>query len=167
VNGDTDNKKEERKNKIGGGASIPWCVPEWRINVLPGSGIVYKNHSRYRDASEDIQGFESFVRFHDSIYIKRLICGSNFKCIKFDTMRNIVLTSLMMVALAASAQKADKLIAIPHPLFWENKPLSYSIVNDNLTIVAGEKPICFATRMLLTIQTMPRSLFSKAMKTLY
>jgi regulation of enolase protein 1 (concanavalin A-like superfamily) len=58
-------------------------------------------------------------------------------------MKNIILASFMLVTLAANAQKTDKLVAIPHPLFWENKPLSYSIVNDNLTIVAGEKTDMF------------------------
>lgn len=49
----------------------------------------------------------------------------------------------MLVTLCACAQKADKLSAIPHPLFWENKPLTYSIDNNNLTIVAGEKTDMF------------------------
>jgi uncharacterized protein len=49
----------------------------------------------------------------------------------------------MLVTLAASAQKTDKLATVPHPLFWENKPLSYSILNENLTIVAGEKTDMF------------------------
>ena len=55
MNGDTDNKKKEGKNKISRSASIPGSVPERRINVLPGSRIVYKNHGRYGDAAENIQ----------------------------------------------------------------------------------------------------------------
>lgn len=58
-------------------------------------------------------------------------------------MKKIVLVSFMLVTLAACAQKADKLVAIPHPLFWENKPLGYSITNNVLTIVAGEKTDMF------------------------
>jgi hypothetical protein len=70
VNRNPDNKKEERKDKIGGGASIPRCVPEWRINVFPCSGIVHQDHGRYGDAAENIQRFETLANFHDSIYKK-------------------------------------------------------------------------------------------------
>jgi uncharacterized protein len=58
-------------------------------------------------------------------------------------MKNLTLASLLLVTLAASAQRADKLAAIPYPLFWENKPLSYSIANNELTIIAGEKTDMF------------------------
>lgn len=58
-------------------------------------------------------------------------------------MKNIVLVSFMLVTLGVSAQKADRLAAIPHPLFWENKPLTYTITNNDLTIVAGEKTDMF------------------------
>jgi uncharacterized protein len=58
-------------------------------------------------------------------------------------MKNMILASLILVTLNTCAQKADKLTAIPHPLFWENKPLSYSIANNDLTIVAGEKTDMF------------------------
>ena len=49
----------------------------------------------------------------------------------------------MLVTLGVCAQKGDKLSAIHHPLFWENKPLTYSITNNDLTIVAGEKTDMF------------------------
>lgn len=58
-------------------------------------------------------------------------------------MKNIILVSFMLLTLCACAQKADKLSAIPHPLFWENKSLTYSITNNDLTIIAGEKTDMF------------------------
>jgi len=58
-------------------------------------------------------------------------------------MKNIMLVSFMLVTLGVCAQKADKLSAIPHPLFWENKPLTYSITTNDLSIVAGEKTDMF------------------------
>jgi regulation of enolase protein 1 (concanavalin A-like superfamily) len=48
-----------------------------------------------------------------------------------------------LFSLCACAQKTDNLTAIPHKLFWENKPVSYSIVNNELTIVGGEKTDMF------------------------
>jgi len=54
-----------------------------------------------------------------------------------------MLVSFMLISLGVCSQKADKLSPIPHPLFWENKPLTYSITNNDLTIVAGEKTDMF------------------------
>jgi regulation of enolase protein 1 (concanavalin A-like superfamily) len=54
-----------------------------------------------------------------------------------------MLVSFMLVTLGVCAQKTDRLAAIPHPLFWENKPLTYTITNNDLTIVAGEKTDMF------------------------
>ena len=50
-----------------------------------------------------------------------------------------------MAYLNAGAQKpaALQISTIPHPLFWSNKPLSYSIRLDTLNIQAGEKTDMF------------------------
>lgn len=59
-------------------------------------------------------------------------------------MKNLILFAILIVlSLVACAQKADNITTIPHRLFLENKPLSYSIVNNELTIVAGEKTDMF------------------------
>jgi uncharacterized protein len=58
-------------------------------------------------------------------------------------MKAILFAFFTLVTLGSVAQQPDKLVAIPHPLFWENKPLSYKIVNNDLTIVAGEKTDMF------------------------
>jgi len=55
VNGDTYNKKKERKDKVCGSASIPWGMPERRINMFPCSGIVHQDHGRNGYAAEYIQ----------------------------------------------------------------------------------------------------------------
>jgi hypothetical protein len=53
------------------------------------------------------------------------------------------LVTIAMLSMSACAQKQDKINAIPHPLEWDNKPMRYSIINDALTIVAGEKTDMF------------------------
>jgi uncharacterized protein len=53
------------------------------------------------------------------------------------------LLSLLLFSQIACAQKSDNLATIPYKLFWENKPLSYSIIKNELTIVAGEKTDMF------------------------
>jgi uncharacterized protein len=50
---------------------------------------------------------------------------------------------LLLLSLSANAQKQDNIGTIPHKLFWENKPVSYTLVNNELTIVAGEKTDMF------------------------
>lgn len=57
--------------------------------------------------------------------------------------RIIYFAVVAMMAINACGQKQDKINAIPHPLTWENKPLNYSIKNDELIIVAGEKTDMF------------------------
>ena len=47
------------------------------------------------------------------------------------------------LTLNACAQKPDKIATIPYALSWENKPLSYSINNNELTMKAGEKTDMF------------------------
>jgi uncharacterized protein len=58
-------------------------------------------------------------------------------------MKAILFAFFALVTLGSVAQQPGKLVTIPHPLFWENKPLSYKIVNNDLTIVAGEKTDMF------------------------
>jgi uncharacterized protein len=59
-------------------------------------------------------------------------------------MKNYTLSFLLLLlSLCAIAQRQDNISAIPHKLFWENKPVSYTIVNNELTIVAGEKTDMF------------------------
>jgi len=58
-------------------------------------------------------------------------------------MKTILFAFFTLVTLGSCAQQPDKLVAIPHPLAWENKPLSYKIENNDLTIVAGEKTDMF------------------------
>jgi len=52
---------------------------------------------------------------------------------------------LCIFHLNVDAQNKDSLQirSIPHPLFWENKPLRYSIRMDTLVIKAGEKTDMF------------------------
>jgi hypothetical protein len=57
-------------------------------------------------------------------------------------MKSTFFTFLLLSQIAC-AQKPDKLASIPQKLFWENKPLSYTIANNELTIVAGEKTDMF------------------------
>ena len=67
-------------------------------------------------------------------------------------MRKIFFTSKFFVALLAfmltdycHAQKTNniKIASIPGPLSWHNNPISYSVKNNSLTIVAGEKTDMF------------------------
>lgn len=58
-------------------------------------------------------------------------------------MKNYTLSLLLLLSLCANAQKQDNISAIPRKLFWENKPVSYTLVNNELTIVAGEKTDMF------------------------
>ena len=59
-------------------------------------------------------------------------------------MKGITLLFLIMIiSMIAGAQKPGRIEAIPHELFWENKPLSYYMVRNELTIVAGEKTDMF------------------------
>ena len=58
-------------------------------------------------------------------------------------MKTIIFAFFTLIALGSCAQPPDKLVTIPHPLFWENKPLSCKIANNDLTITAGEKTDMF------------------------
>jgi len=58
-------------------------------------------------------------------------------------MKYSLLSFLMLLSQMACAQKTDHITTIPHKQFWENKPVSYSIANQELTIVAGEKTDMF------------------------
>jgi uncharacterized protein len=49
----------------------------------------------------------------------------------------------ILFSMASCGQTPDKIEAIPHNLFWENKPLRYSIEKNELTIVAGAKTDMF------------------------
>lgn len=49
----------------------------------------------------------------------------------------------ILFSMAVFGQKPDKIEAIPHNLFWENKPLHYSIEKNELIIVAGAKTDMF------------------------
>jgi regulation of enolase protein 1 (concanavalin A-like superfamily) len=57
--------------------------------------------------------------------------------------KSTLLLVLLHFFLVACAQKPENIATIPYKLFWENKPLSYSMVNNELTIVAGEKTDMF------------------------
>ena len=60
----------------------------------------------------------------------------NFACLTF-----VMLTLSAIPAL--SQGPALSLPQIPHPLFWENQPLSYSIQGDSLILDAGAKTDMF------------------------
>lgn len=56
----------------------------------------------------------------------------------------IVLITLYSVNnITAQQLKTIGITTIPHPLRWENTPLSYSLKNDELVLVAGEKTDMF------------------------
>lgn len=55
VDGDPNDKKEERKDKIGGCATVPGCMPQRRINMVPGARIVHQDHGGNGYAPEYIQ----------------------------------------------------------------------------------------------------------------
>jgi uncharacterized protein len=58
---------------------------------------------------------------------------------------SILLFVLLITSTGLRAQKSDslKIHGIPRGLFWENKPLGYSIKEDHLTIIAGPKTDMF------------------------
>ncbi len=56
----------------------------------------------------------------------------------------IVLITLYSVYNTTAQQlETIRITTIPHPLRWENTPLSYSLKNDELVLVAGEKTDMF------------------------
>lgn len=57
----------------------------------------------------------------------------------------ILLFLLVILNMNLLAQTTDNLSikAIPHPLFWENKPAKFSLKENNLIIEAGEKTDMF------------------------
>lgn len=55
----------------------------------------------------------------------------------------IIISIFMLLAFSANALEAQQLTTIPYPLLVENNPLNYSIVNNELTIIAGEKTDMF------------------------
>lgn len=57
--------------------------------------------------------------------------------------KSTLLLIFLLFFLVACAQKQDYLSTIPHRLFWENTPMSYSMDNNELVIVAGEKTDMF------------------------
>lgn len=62
----------------------------------------------------------------------------------FTSIQKIVFITFITIN-SCFAQKDDslKLRAIPFPLAWNNKPISYSVENGSLTIVAGAKTDMF------------------------
>jgi len=59
--------------------------------------------------------------------------------------RSIIILTTLFYVFNMVAQQNDKLVitTIPHELLWENNPLTYSLKDDELTIVAGEKTDMF------------------------
>jgi regulation of enolase protein 1 (concanavalin A-like superfamily) len=57
----------------------------------------------------------------------------------------IVLSVVLLANLKMTAQKTDSSViaSIPYKLFWENKPVAFSIRNNELTLQAGEKTDMF------------------------
>lgn len=55
----------------------------------------------------------------------------------------ILCFALLFFPTLTHAQMKDNISTIPHSLSWENKPLSYTIAKNELTIVAGEKTDMF------------------------
>jgi hypothetical protein len=53
--GDSNDKKEERKNQISRSPSIPLCVLEGWVDRAPRTGIVDEQHPRDSEASEDVE----------------------------------------------------------------------------------------------------------------
>ncbi len=49
----------------------------------------------------------------------------------------------LFLSITGCAQKQTKLDAIPHPLEWENKPIDFAIIQNKVTITAGEKTDMF------------------------
>ncbi|MBL7860463.1 MAG: DUF1349 domain-containing protein [Cyclobacteriaceae bacterium] len=58
-------------------------------------------------------------------------------------MKPGLLCLLIGLSLSGCAQNPEQLPGIPHKLTWENKPLHYTLKNNQLTIVAGEKTDMF------------------------
>ncbi len=60
-------------------------------------------------------------------------------------MKAFIILVSMMLSFQIEAQQSGKITiqAIPHPLQWENKPLSYSQIGNSITIIAGEKTDMF------------------------
>jgi len=57
----------------------------------------------------------------------------------------VILSSVIISVQKIYAQNADSLVipSIPHKLSWENKPVKFTILKNDLTIVAGEKTDMF------------------------
>lgn len=67
---------------------------------------------------------------------------------------------LLVLSIKAYAQKQDQIATIPHRLFLENMALRYSIVNNDLTMVAGEKTDMFRDpNVTYNTDTAPKLLF--------
>lgn len=87
-------------------------------------------------------------------------------------MKKLFLNSLSILSLTIAiflnvcyAQKNDalKITAIPNPLTWQNTPISYSIKDNSLTIVAGEKTDMFRDpNVTYNTDNAPKLLFKPA-----
>jgi len=52
--GDADDKEEERKDQIGGGAAVPRGVAEWGVDMRPTAGVVDEDHESHGEPAQGI-----------------------------------------------------------------------------------------------------------------
>jgi len=71
-------------------------------------------------------------------------CTSYFPWEKVRSAKKslLLISSILFYAISVSSQDL-KISSIPHPLFWENKPVDFEINGSSLTMVAGEKTDMF------------------------
>jgi len=86
---------------------------------------------------------------------------------KHPMLKQLFVTNLlvfvMVTVCSAQQSEAVKISSIPVPLTWHNKPLSYAIKTNTLTIIAGEKTDMFRDpNVTYNTDNAPKLLFEPA-----
>ena len=63
VCGNSHDKHEEGKDEVGGGQTIPLCMPQGGIDMSPRTGVVYHNHTCDGDTTENVECKDAFTYF--------------------------------------------------------------------------------------------------------
>src|SRR5699024_6799552 len=63
VCGNSHDKHEEGKDEVGGGQTVPLCMPQGGIDMSPRTGVVYHNHTCDGDTTENVECKDAFTYF--------------------------------------------------------------------------------------------------------
>ena len=67
---DTHTENEKRIDEVGRRTTVPARVPQRRVNLSPGAGIVDDAHKGHGQAAQDVEGYVTFFHTELELYLR-------------------------------------------------------------------------------------------------